>query len=210
MDRVETDVTSSFMGLSRQGPCPVCGEIIAVQPFATTRMLCPTCGEYLQMVEKKLRRMDVASMMSMPAFAAATPWSDMASPRSETLSMGFTWDELIQEAAQSVLTKNERVRLLNAAWPSGCCVCGEPETRKQIIASTFVFVRPALFRLRERKAKVIAKDIPHCDEHIDGAKFDAAMFSTAGSPTEIGLFFRSYRYQIEFRRLNPWKWADWH
>lgn len=34
------------------------------------------------------------------------------------------------------------------------------------------------------------------------------MFSTSGQETVVGLFFRSYAYQIEFRKLNRWRWAD--
>ena len=41
-----------------------------------------------------------------------------------------------------------------------------------------------------------------------GAVFEPAMFPTPGQETAVGLFFRSYAYQIQFRRLNPWNWAD--
>jgi hypothetical protein len=72
----------------------------------------------------------------------------------------------------------------------------------------FIFTPPGVIRVWSKKATIIAKGIPHCAAHEHGAVFEAAMFSTPGQDTAVGLFFRSYAYQIQFRRLNPWSWAD--
>jgi hypothetical protein len=170
-------------------------------------MLCPNCGEYLELVEKKLRQMDPTLIKSTPAFAAPTPWTDMYAPRFETISL-LQWDDLVSDANESIVTKKDRLRVLDAEWPTVCCVCGEPPTRGETTARKFVFTPPALIRVRSKEATIIAKGIPHCAEHEHGAVFERAMFSTPEQETVVGIFFRSYSYQIQFRKLNAWRWAD--
>jgi hypothetical protein len=202
-----TAITSSFMGLVRRGPCPVCGATVAVNLGFTTLMLCPNCGDYLEVIEKKLCQMDPTLVETRPLFAAPTPWTDMYAPRFETISLP-QWDDLLVDGTESILTKQEGVRVLDAKWPAICCVCGEQPIREETIAQKFVFTPPGFIRVRSKEATIIAKGIPHCAEHEHGAVFERAMFSTPGQETVVGLFFRSYAYQIQFRKLNPWRWAD--
>jgi predicted RNA-binding Zn-ribbon protein involved in translation (DUF1610 family) len=210
MERKETPISSSFLGLVKRGFCPVCGAPIAVSLGSSSMMLCPNCGDYLEVVEKKLRQMDPtlvipeATFLLMPgmAFGAPTPWTDMQAPRFGAIS--FDMESAVTEM---VLTKKEGVRVLDAKWPAVCCVCGKPATREETTTARFVFAPPGLIR-RDREATVIAKGVPHCAEHKDGARFERARFSTPAQETIVGLFFRSYAYQIEFRKLNPWKWRE--
>jgi|GEM_PF-1295423 len=203
---LSTPVESSFMGLVRRAPCPVCGETIAVNFGFTTLMLCPNCGDYLEVVDNMLSQMDPTSISSIPAFAAPTPWADMHAPRVETIST-FQWDDLIVDATEWALTRKAGARVLDAQWPNVCCVCGAPPTREESMANTFIFTPPGLIRVRSKQATIIAAGIPHCSEHEHGAVFERATFSTPEQTTVVGLFFRSYAYQIQFRKLNPWSWT---
>ena len=205
MERNETPITSSFMGLKKRGACPVCGATVAVNLGFSTLMLCPNCGDYLEAVEKKIRQMDPTLIKPTPAFAAPTPWADMYAPTLGTISF-FQWDDLVTDVTERVLTKNEGVRVLDAKWPTVCCVCGQPPTGAETTTQKFAFTPPGLIRVRSKEATIIAKGIPHCAEHSHGAVFERAMFSTPEQETVVGLFFRSYAYQIQFRKLNPWKW----
>jgi hypothetical protein len=159
------------------------------------------------MVEKRLRQIDPSLVRPIPSFAAPTPWTDMYAPRFETISF-FQWDDLVTDATEWILTDKKGVRALNANWPPACCVCGEPPTREETTAQKFIFTPPGVIRVRSKEATIVAKGIPHCAAHEHGAVFEPAMFSTPGQETAVGLFFRSYAYQIQFRRLNPWSWAD--
>lgn len=167
-------------------------------------MLCPNCGDYLEVVEKKLRQMDPTLVtphcQAGLGFAAPTPWTDMQAPRYAAIS--FDKESALTEL---ILTKKEGTRILDAKWPTCCCVCGKPPTREETTTARFIFSPPGLIRC-DKEAVVIAKGIPHCAEHKDGAQFERAMFSTPEQETIVGLFFRSYTYQIQFRKLNPWKW----
>ena len=207
MDRVKTAITSSFMGLVRRAPCPMCGATVAVNLGFSTFMLCPNCGDYLEAVDKQLCQMDPTLVKSIPTFGAPTPWTDMQGPTFGTISF-FQWDDLAGDLTQWILTKKEGVRVLDANWPAVCCVCGRTPTREEAISRKFSFTPPGIIRVREKQATVVAKGVPHCDEHEHGAVFDRVMFSTPGQETVLGLVFCSYAYQIEFRRLNPWKWTD--
>jgi hypothetical protein len=207
MDRVKTAIESSFMGLAKRAPCPVCGETITSSFGFTSLMLCPNCGDYLEIVDNMLCQMEPTSVSAIPAFAAPTPWADMHAPRVETISF-FQWDDLVVDATEWALTTKMGARVLDAQWPNVCCVCGAPPTRVERTARTFIFTPPGLIRVRSKKATMIATGIPHCSEHEQGAVFERAMFSTPGQTTVVGLFFRSYAYQIQFRKLNPWRWTD--
>jgi hypothetical protein len=169
-------------------------------------MLCPNCGDYLEVVEKKLRQMDPTLVTPHCqfglGFAAPTPWTDMQAPRFGAIAF-----DIESALTDMVLTKKEGTRVLDAKWPAGCCVCGRPPTREETVAAEFTFAPPGLLR-QDKEARVIAKGVPYCAEHKDGARFERAMFSTPEQETIVGLFFRSYAYQIQFRTLNPWKWRE--
>jgi hypothetical protein len=80
-------IKSSFFGLKKRGPCPVCGELIEVNLGFSRMLMCQSCGFYLQVIEKELRQMDPTLVSPQPAFAAPTPWADMQAPRSGALPL---------------------------------------------------------------------------------------------------------------------------
>ena len=209
MEGKETLITSIFLGLVKRGICPVCDAPIAVNFGFSSMMLCANCGDYLEVVEKKLRQMDTTLVtphcQGGLGFAAPTPWTDMQVPRFGAISF-----DLESAMTDMVLTKKEGARLFDAKWPAGCCVCGKPVTCEETTTArfTFSFAPPGRMRREKKEATVIAKGIPHCAEHKDGARFERARFSTPEQETIVGLFFRSYAYQIQFRKLNPWKWRE--
>jgi hypothetical protein len=206
MELNETPITSTFLGFVKRGRCPGCDSPIAINFGFSSMMLCPNCGDYAEVVQNRLRQMDptlVAShCQSGGGFAAPTPWTDMHAPRFGAIA--FDIEGFVTEA---ILTKKERTRFFDAQWPAGCCVCGRPATREETIAARFTFTPPGLVRASDKEAMVMAKGVPYCDEHKEGAQFERAMFSTPEQETNVGLFFRSYAYQIRFRKLNPWKWS---
>jgi hypothetical protein len=176
---------------------------------ATDHLLCPGCGEYLETTQKKtkLRRMDPASSAPWPRFAAPTPWTDIETPVGETVSFFKTWDDLPGDLTEWALTRKRGVRVLDAKWPTSCCACDQPAVREETTTSKFTFRPPGqMVGVRRDEATLIAKGIPHCAEHKQSAYFDVVRFAAKDEPSRVGVCFRSYAYQIEFRRLNPWTW----
>jgi hypothetical protein len=202
MERKETPITSSFLGLVKKGACPVCGEPVSTTFGISSMLLCQNCGDYLEIVDKKLRQMDPTQIAEMPIFGAPTPWPDMQAPRFSQLSL-----TLAGALTEMVMTKKEGVRVFDAKWPSGCCVCGKTATREESLAIRVIFAAPTGGPMRKQKeATVVVKGVPHCAEHTNGARWERALLSTESQPTVLGLFFRSYPYQTQFRKLNPLKW----
>jgi hypothetical protein len=200
MERKETPVTSSFLGLMKKGTCPLCGESISINFAFSSMMLCQNCGDYLEVVEKKLRQMDATRLAQMPIFGAPTPWPDMQAPRFTEIPF-----DIENALGEMVLIKKEGVRVFDAKWPLVCCVCERPATREETLIARFIFSPPGIIR-GQKEATVVAKGVPHCAEHKNGARFERATFSTSLQETVVGVFFRSYAYQIQFRKLNPLKW----
>jgi len=196
----ETPLVSSFLGLVKRGTCPCCGAPIAPGLGASSMILCTRCGDYLEIAGKNLRQMDTHASTQRPAFAAPTPWADMQAARHG----GALALSAANALTDMILTKKEGVRVLEAQWPAGCCVCGKPATREQRIAERFVFTPPGLIRVTDKEVTVVAQGIPLCAEHQDGAAFGPVLLPGASMP--LGIMFRSYAYQIQFRKLNPWKW----
>lgn len=201
MERKETAITSSFLGLVKNGPCPLCGGLISIPFLFSGMMLCDNCGDYLQIVDKKLRQIDQMDVAEMPIYGAPTPWPDMQAPRFNEISF-----DLNSALTEMVMTKKEGVRVFDAKWPPGCCVCGKPATREETLTTRIIFSPPARIR-KQKEAMVVVKGVPHCAEHENGARFGRATLSDSQHMTVVGLFFRSYAYQIQFRKLNPCKWC---
>ena len=197
----ESIITSSFLGMYKRSTCPVCATPVSGL-FALTggHTPCSVCGEYLTTAGDKLVQVDETEVASQPAYAAPTPWEDMLCPL--VGSVAFTAANALTDM---LLTKQEGVRVLEARWPAGCCVCGKPAVREESIAANFTFTPPGLVRT-DKKATVVARGIPHCAEHKAGAGFERVRFLDSEHQTIVGIFFRSYAYQIQFRKLNPWRW----
>jgi hypothetical protein len=201
MELKETPISSSFLGFVKKGDCPVCGSRVTRQ-LGSDDVLCAGCGDYVVFGKQTLRRMDPSSMFPAPYFAAPTQWDDLECP-----TFGAALEHPIVALTQLATTKQEGVRLLEARWPAGCCVCGKDSSREESIAQRLGFAPPNGLKPRPQKeTTVVANGVPHCAEHKNGARFERARtFGDSGLPV-LGIFFRSYAYQIEFRKLNPWKW----
>lgn len=200
MDTKETPVRSSFLGFIKSGDCPGCGTRLS-KNLGLAEVLCSNCGDYALFGDKTLRPMEPSRAAPVPVFAAPTPWADMQAPAFGALLHPLAaLDDLLR-------TKPEDVRLLEAAWPEGCCVCGGPAARTETIAQHVSFAPPnGGAPRRQKEATVVAKGIPHCAEHAEGARFERVISFGDANRMALGLFFKSYAYQIRFRKLNPWKW----
>jgi hypothetical protein len=206
MERKQVPIIGRFFGIFKKAACPVCDtplsgifSITSGQPA-----LCANCGEYIETKGKIIRQVDPESIASRPEFAAATPWIDMLSPR-----VGGIAPTAANALTEMLLTKTEGVRLVEATWPTGCCVCGSTPMRTENIASDFIFTAPGTVMRQDKKVTIIAKGIPHCSAHQGGVCFERVSFVDLSRQTVVGIFFRSYAYQIRFRKLNPWKWPQW-
>src|SRR5258707_5469893 len=112
MEHKETPITSSFLGLVKNGTCPLCGESISIPFICPGMRLCQNCGDYLQIVDKKLRQIEPTDVAEMPIYGAPTPWPDMQAPRFTEIS--FDMESALTEM---VMTKKEGVRVFDAKWP---------------------------------------------------------------------------------------------
>jgi hypothetical protein len=201
MSLKETPIESSFLGFVKKAACPACGTILG-KSLGTARTLCSSCGDYAWFGEKTLRAEDPATVEALPLFAAPLPWTDMRAP---------TFGALVHPVAaltDMILTKKAGVRLVEARWPDGCCVCGKPATREETISQQVGFTPPSggVMAGGQKEATVVARGVPHCAEHQGGARFERVLSFGDLDLMTLGLFFRSYGYQIRFRKQNPWKW----
>lgn len=208
-----SQIKSSFLGLVREGNCPICDFTLAptLDTMQNSMWLCPNCGEYLEKSDNELIQVDTTTMLPKPAFAAPTPWMDMMNPMDEedlhlTTAADFVKDYLTDVVTNLVLVKKDGIRVLDAKWPEGCSVCGMPSKYREQIGKTFEFYLPGGLQVRKHRTTLVAKGIPCCEEHKRGVEFGPVNYGIGG-PSFIGIFFRSYAYQREFRRLNPWTWS---
>jgi hypothetical protein len=200
MEPKETPIQSAFMGFVKRAECPGCGALLA-KNLVSSIVLCSQCGDYAAFGEKTLKPVEPAAVELRPFFAAPTSWPDIQAPTFSTLMHPAV------TLAEMIRTKKEDARLLEARWPEGCCVCGKPAARVETISQRVGFSPPeGLLSRAQKETTVVAKDIPHCGEHKDGARFERVVSFGDTDVMALGIFFRSYAYQIQFRRLNPWKW----
>lgn len=190
-------------GTAGEGPCPICGSRIQTDLGSESCILCKNCGRYLEAANKKLKPMDENRVESSPTFAVPTPWSDLIGVSYPTAPMSID-DYLFDK----LMSKHEGVRVLDAHWPAGCCVCGKPATREMVIGRVINYSAPKRIRMRDKQVTLIAQGIPYCDQHSGGVDFSAVRFGTPPR-TEygFGLRFCSYAYRDKFWKKNLWKWA---
>lgn len=201
MNLKETPIKSSLFGLAKEGPCPSCGTKIFKRVGASAEALCSVCGNYSEFGPQMLRALDPARVANAPTYAAPTSWPDISTPT-------FTaFQHPAAALADMIRTKKEGVRSLDARWPEGCCVCGKPATRAETISRHLSYAAGGTISTR-RETTVVAQGVPHCAEHKDGARFDSVVRFGDVDLWKLGLFFRSYAYQIKFRERNLWKWRE--
>lgn len=82
-------------------------------------------------------------------------------------------------------------------FPEGCCVCGKPETHRVKISTTTQGGGDAALAATTgiRHSTRISVEVPHCDEHKDGALL-------GGTKQKTIIRFRSYPYMRAFCELN--------
>jgi hypothetical protein len=81
-------------------------------------------------------------------------------------------------------------------FPPGCCVCGQPETRRVKISITTQGAGDvALIPVGVRSTTRTSVEVPHCAQHDDGA-------ALAGTKDHPKIRFRSYPYLRAFCDLN--------
>jgi hypothetical protein len=84
-------------------------------------------------------------------------------------------------------------------FPAGCCVCGKPETHRVKVSTTTQGGGDAAVGLATggnvRSSTRISVEVPHCDEHKDGALL-------TGTKDHMKIRFRSYPYLRAFCEAN--------
>ncbi len=183
------------------GQCPVCFNSIEARSGDDQDLLCAGCGTYLDAKIDRLETIESGRTTDKPFFAAPTPWPEVRGVVSSTVA--FSAFDSAQEKLTELMMKRAGVKLLNAAWPPGCCVCRRPATRKD----QYVLPVTLAGQIRDTKATLIANDVPYCDEHKDGIAFDRVSFNSGTAESSYGILFRSHAYRESFRKLNNWTWA---
>jgi hypothetical protein len=179
--------------------CPVCDGPIDTATKSSA-LLCKGCDSYLDLVEGALQRTSENKLDSHHVFGTPTPWTDL-----RAITFPTIFAPMVQ-LTDLALTKKAGVRVLDARWPDGCCICGKPATRRERQARVVIFPREwGIFNIGSQKATLVA-DVPHCGEHAGGAVFDRVSFAILAGDPDFGLCFRSLAYRNAFRKLNPWPW----
>ena len=189
--------------LSRRRDCPVCRTLVNTR-IRSTELLCKKCSSYLRLQQDVLVTMDPGTVLPEARFAAPLPWRDVYG--------GVTLPGISLPMAQlteSMLTKKGGTRILDAHWPEQCCVCGKPATRRLNFTQTVHVPRTfGILSLGQKTLRLMARNVPHCDEHSDGVCFGYVPFDSHGTGIELGfgLRFRWLAYRDDYRKLNPDKW----
>lgn len=181
--------------------CPICDGPVDTVPVSKD-ILCYGCDTYLDKVDGKLQPITGDRLYFMPFYGVPTPWEEIRGVTFETIKF-----EIQDDLMDKVLTKDGGVRMLDARWPPGCCVCGKPPTRSGIHKRAIKTGMPGkLVQVRSLGLRLVAKDIPYCDEHSDGIAFDRVPVGIFHIEDLFGLKFRSLAYRNAFYKLNSWKW----
>ena len=187
------------------GPCPVCLVPMKADFGDATNLLCVGCGTYVDVKGDRLVPADLnkVSEEARFGFATPTPWKDIRNGTFDTINLATSAQDFAQDKLQELLMKDHGTRVLDARWPTGCCVCGKPATRTMPFAKRVTFVAKTF----DEKATLLAPAVPYCKDHSDGIDFDRVSFASRGDHHSFGIRFRSLAYREAFRKLNPWPWA---
>ena len=184
-------------------PCPLCANPLDMIT-AASNVLCTSCDTYLERVDGELRPIPESRVDERHVFGAPTHWTDIRHVTFPTIK--FSVDDYLSDLA---MTKRSGTRVLEAHWPSGCCVCCKPPTRVEKAARVIVFpASTGVIKIRDQEATLVANNVPHCDEHRAGVVFDRIEVPIFNVSPAFGLLFRSLAYRNAFRRLNAWAWPE--
>ncbi len=189
--------TLLFRGLPRQGPCPRCKWLLVTWERSDHDMLCPMCCSYFDADDGRLypiRERD--RIRNIPTFAVPTPWKDLRSVSSPTISVPTSIHEALMESAMKARGGD---RSWEPTWPAGCCVCGHPEMR----SATHVITVVKQLTVRMEEIRIFLKNIPYCGDHDEGVKLGNATFSDESRNMRFALLFKSFAYRNAFFDLNP-------
>ncbi|MBI3828466.1 MAG: hypothetical protein HY291_03060 [Planctomycetes bacterium] len=171
-------------GLSGRADCPACGRALS-QLRVLGFLRCQGCQNYLEIKQQRLYVAGDQALADEPHFAVPLPWEDVATRTTFAPVMGLP-------------TLNSESRTLPAAWPPGCCVCGQASTRKDSFQQSVIKTGGLL----DKRISISVVEIPYCAAHKDGVRlgYDPDF---PGDPA-ILLLFRSHAYYKAFRALNGW------
>jgi hypothetical protein len=154
------------------GPCPVCRTSIEAGPGEDRELLCGGCGAYLDVDGDRLVTIETNRTYESPRFAAPTPWPDVDCVVSSTIA--FSASDYAMDALSDLMKKDLGVRVMDARWPPGCCVCGRQVTRRDQLSLTVKMAGVA----RDKQATLVVRDVPYCSEHKDGVEFSTVSFAS--------------------------------
>jgi hypothetical protein len=151
--------------------CPGCGyPVTGLSTGANRGVACRFCGKYLEGTAGSLRLTAEDELAPEPIFETLLP------------------------------------RKLE--WPAGCCVCRAPATRMVQLTVKLRDEAPLAPDLAVRIASIgtlklvgvrtLTVDVPHCDQHQDGA----AITYASDSLSELAIKFRSHPYFVAFCAAN--------
>ncbi len=193
--------------LNRRRECPVCHGLVNTL-LRSSGLLCKSCDTYFSLVEDKLVPMDPKTVSANHDFAAALPWKDVGA--GVTFPGGLAHPMV--QLTDALTTKRDGVRVLDAKWPDGCCVCGLPPARRQRLAREVLIPREwGILNLGSKQLTLVADGVPHCAAHSGGVAFDRVLFAShnTGGEMSFAILFRWLGYRIAFRKLNPWPWSKY-
>jgi hypothetical protein len=198
-----------FDRLNRRRNCPGCqGPVNTL--IRTSGLLCKRCNSYLDLVEDNLVLMDPKTVSATPRFGAALPWKDAQ------FGVQFTGAIMAPAArmTDALMTRRGDMRVLEAQWPDGCCVCGHAATRQMRLARDVLIQRYSKgggINLGTTQLTLVAEGVPYCAEHAAGIAFGKVEFDSAksGQPYLFGILFCWLGYRNAFCQQNPWPWPKY-
>jgi hypothetical protein len=151
--------------------CPGCGyPVTGLATGGNRGVACLFCGKYLEGIGGRLQLTAADELAPAPIFETLVP--------------------------------------REIKWPAGCCVCRAPATRNVTLTVKLKDEAPLAPDLAVRIASIgtlklvgvrtLGVDVPHCDQHGDGAEIAYA----SDTVTELAIRFRSHAYFAAFCEEN--------
>lgn len=84
--------------------------------------------------------------------------------------------------------------------PSTCCYCGAPATRMEEVGINLCEVKSSMSIMGREVRYTVS--MPHCDQHLGGAKLDRTLSTQEPAAAITVLKVRSYRFYREFLEMN--------
>jgi hypothetical protein len=164
--------------------------------------LCRACDSYIELSQGVWQPIPDSRLAQDYIYAVPTPWTDL-----RAVTFPGVISALPVQLTDLALTKNKGIRVLDATWPSSCCICGKPATRFGQHARVVIIPREwGFINLGTQKVTLVANGVPYCNAHSDGVLFDRVPPANPLANFDFGLNFRLLGFRNAFRKLNPWPW----